>query len=369
MSPGASATPGFDLITHPHLILIPNSVSSLDTTLPQRVTGVLALLLAVFMFPVMSAYVKMSFPSLIHHPLLLHLNLIHLLHHYCLLPLLLPFLLQTINHILLLPLLISPILHRLLFLPLLPPLLLLPPLFPLQSPYPSLFTQCKPVLVLVLLGPNTHSISLGLLFPHHPPPNHHLFFVACKYPEWQSAMLDEIQVLTQQGTWTLVPPPPHANVIGFRWIYHIIRDACGNVSLYKAQLVAKGFHQQPGLDNLDTLSPVVKLPTVRVVLPLVVHYNWPIKQLDVSNALLHAPFMRISTCHNFLVLSTPSFHIMSTSCIRLSMASNKLLKPSLTNFLTLSSLVGSLFVPLTHPYLFIMLLPPSPLFSSMWMTF
>jgi hypothetical protein len=52
-------------------------------------------------------------------------------------------------------------------------------------------------------------------------------------------------------------------------------------------LVAKGFHQQQGIDFDETFSPVVKAPTIRVVLSLACAYGWPLRQLDVRNAFLH----------------------------------------------------------------------------------
>ena len=51
--------------------------------------------------------------------------------------------------------------------------------------------------------------------------------------------------------------------------------------------MAKGFHQQAGIDYSETFSPVIKPATVRLVLAIVVSCNWPLKQLDVSNAFLH----------------------------------------------------------------------------------
>jgi hypothetical protein len=50
--------------------------------------------------------------------------------------------------------------------------------------------------------------------------------------------------------------------------------------------VAKGFDEQDGVDYTETFSPVIKASTIRVVLALVVHFDWPIRQLDVSNAFL-----------------------------------------------------------------------------------
>ena len=51
--------------------------------------------------------------------------------------------------------------------------------------------------------------------------------------------------------------------------------------------MAKGFHQQVGIDYTETFSPVIKLATIRFVLAIVVNSNWPFRQLDVSNAFLH----------------------------------------------------------------------------------
>jgi hypothetical protein len=47
------------------------------------------------------------------------------------------------------------------------------------------------------------------------------------------------------------------------------------------QTGGKGFHQQYGIDFEETFSPVVKPPTVRLILALAVTYNWPLRQLDV----------------------------------------------------------------------------------------
>jgi hypothetical protein len=62
-----------------------------------------------------------------------------------------------------------------------------------------------------------------------------------------------------------------------RWLF---------IDKYKARLVAKGFKQQNGVDYTKTFSPVIKPSTIWILLTLAVHFNWPIKQLDVSNAFL-----------------------------------------------------------------------------------
>lgn len=62
--------------------------------------------------------------------------------------------------------------------------------------------------------------------------------------------------------------------------------ADGTLDRRKSRLVAKGCHQQHGLDFTDTFSPVIKLATIRTVLGIAVNRDWPVRQLDVNNAFL-----------------------------------------------------------------------------------
>jgi hypothetical protein len=110
---------------------------------------------------------------------------------------------------------------------------------------------------------------------------------AIKDPMWSQAMKDEIHALYTQGTWSLVPLPANRNLVGCKWIFKIKRHSDGSIARHKAWLVAKGFNQEPGLDYGDTFSPVVKPATVRLVLALAAHFNWPLRQLDVKNAFMH----------------------------------------------------------------------------------
>lgn len=100
-------------------------------------------------------------------------------------------------------------------------------------------------------------------------------------------MTEKFTALQRHGTWDLVSPPPHANIVGCKWVFRIKRKPDGTIERYKARLVAKGFHQKHGVDFRDTFSPIVKPVTIRTVLTMTLSANWPMKQLDVSNAFLH----------------------------------------------------------------------------------
>ncbi|KAI0500262.1 hypothetical protein KFK09_018472 [Dendrobium nobile] len=120
-----------------------------------------------------------------------------------------------------------------------------------------------------------------------PPTDPTSYQEASKYQIWRSAMAAEFLALQKQGTWSLVPLPSNCSALGCRWTYRTKTHADGSIAQYKARLVAKGNHQEFGLDYSETFSPVAKLPTIRVLLVVAIHHNWPVQQLDVANAFLH----------------------------------------------------------------------------------
>ncbi|CAN1328581.1 Retrovirus-related Pol polyprotein from transposon TNT 1-94, partial [Linum perenne] len=110
---------------------------------------------------------------------------------------------------------------------------------------------------------------------------------ASKVPEWTRAMQDELLALHENTTWSLVPRPSSASVIGSKWVYTAKFNPDGTLERYKARLVAQGFKQEHGIDYDETFAPVAKMQTVRVLLALAAQREWPLYQLDVKNAFLH----------------------------------------------------------------------------------
>ena len=75
-------------------------------------------------------------------------------------------------------------------------------------------------------------------------------------------------------------------MIGCQWIYKNKLLPNGKLGKRNSRLVAKGNHQQYGLDYKETFSPVVKAVTIRLVLGYAVSNSWPVRQLDVNQAFL-----------------------------------------------------------------------------------
>ena len=65
---------------------------------------------------------------------------------------------------------------------------------------------------------------------------------ALQDPHWHQAMEVEYTALLKTNTWTLVPPPPHGNVIDCKWVFKLKYKPDGSIDLYKARLVSKGFN-------------------------------------------------------------------------------------------------------------------------------
>ncbi|XP_020704869.2 uncharacterized protein LOC110115833 [Dendrobium catenatum] len=134
------------------------------------------------------------------------------------------------------------------------------------------------------LKPKKHFNLLAATRPSSTPS---CFTQASKLLEWRLAMSEEFDALQRQGTWSLVPIPQNHTILGCKWTYRTKLKPDGTIDRYKARLVAQGFKQQYGIDYKETFSPVAKMPTIRILLTVALTKQWPVLQLDVSNAFLH----------------------------------------------------------------------------------
>ncbi|KAA0046494.1 putative mitochondrial protein [Cucumis melo var. makuwa] len=100
------------------------------------------------------------------------------------------------------------------------------------------------------------------------------------------------------------------------------------IARHKAQLVTKGYHQVQGFDFNETFSPVVKKPTIRIILALAAQYNWSLTQLYVKNTFLHADpslFIRsVGSSLTYLLLYVDDIIVTGPDYLYISVLKNQL---------------------------------------------
>ena len=100
-------------------------------------------------------------------------------------------------------------------------------------------------------------------------------------------MDEEIQTLQKMNTWELMELPKDRKPISCRWVYALKRNSAGNITWYKARLVACGFSQEFGIDYRETFAPVIWLNALHLILAIAVIKGWDMQQLDIKSAYLH----------------------------------------------------------------------------------
>ena len=106
--------------------------------------------------------------------------------------------------------------------------------------------------------------------------------------KWQEAMDTEMNALTDNDTFELVPQPKDREVVGAKWVYAIKTDQNGTEK-YKARFVAKGYSQVQDIDYQETFAPTARMSTVRTLLQRTVQQDMIVHQMDVKTAYLNAP--------------------------------------------------------------------------------
>lgn len=77
------------------------------------------------------------------------------------------------------------------------------------------------------------------------------------------------------------------NAVGSKWVFKPKFHPDIALEWLKARLVVKDFHQESGVDFLETYSPVIRPTTIRVVLSLACSQGWELCQCDIDNIFLH----------------------------------------------------------------------------------
>nr|GFA93264.1 retrovirus-related Pol polyprotein from transposon TNT 1-94 [Tanacetum cinerariifolium] len=77
----------------------------------------------------------------------------------------------------------------------------------------------------------------------------------------------------------LVPRPDKVMVITLKWIYKAKLDELGGILKNKAQLVARGYRQEEGIDFEESFAPVARIDAIRIFLAFAAHINMIVYQI------------------------------------------------------------------------------------------
>jgi hypothetical protein len=91
----------------------------------------------------------------------------------------------------------------------------------------------------------------------------------------------------QMGTWRLIDKPPNAIPIANKWVFAKKRNKQGQLTKYKARLMAKGYAQHPSYDYVEMHSPIVCLKTIHLILAIATIKGLVIQQMDVKGTYLN----------------------------------------------------------------------------------
>ncbi|GJY38429.1 integrase, catalytic region, zinc finger, CCHC-type containing protein [Tanacetum coccineum] len=104
---------------------------------------------------------------------------------------------------------------------------------------------------------------------------------------WIEAMQEEFNEFKRLEVWELVPRLEKVMVITLKWVYKVKLDELGGILKNKARLVARGYHQEEGIDFEESFAPVARLEAIRIFLAFAAHMNMIVYQMDVKITFLN----------------------------------------------------------------------------------
>lgn len=117
-----------------------------------------------------------------------------------------------------------------------------------------------------------------------------------KEKEWKQTMIDELQSIEKNKTWTLTQLPKNKKAISVKLVFKMKLDPNGKVIKHKARLVAREFQQKHCIDYEEVFSPVARHETL--VTALACNKGWGLFHMNVKPAFLNGPLKKQFTSHD-----------------------------------------------------------------------
>ncbi|GKB83749.1 hypothetical protein Tco_0950644 [Tanacetum coccineum] len=119
------------------------------------------------------------------------------------------------------------------------------------------------------------------------PANYKVALLDHKSDKWLNVMNVEMKSMKANEVWDLVDLPPNGKTVGSKWLFKKKSDMDGSVHTFKTHLVAKGFTQTYEVNYEETFSLVVDIRAIRILIAIVMFYDYKIWQMDVKTTFLN----------------------------------------------------------------------------------
>nr|GEV81312.1 retrovirus-related Pol polyprotein from transposon TNT 1-94 [Tanacetum cinerariifolium] len=106
-------------------------------------------------------------------------------------------------------------------------------------------------------------------------------------PSSKASSFGDISSYKSIHVWKLVPQPDCVMIIALKWIYKVKLDEYGDVLKNKAQLMAKGYQQEEGIDFEELFASIARIEAIRIFIANATSKNMIIYQMDVKIAFLN----------------------------------------------------------------------------------
>ncbi|SGZ16041.1 BQ5605_C029g10723 [Microbotryum silenes-dioicae] len=119
------------------------------------------------------------------------------------------------------------------------------------------------------------------------PSNYEEAMASPEADKWIAAIKAELDAMARHQVLIDSDLPSGARALGSKWVFTRKENAQGEVTRYKARLVAQGFAQRPGIDYNETFAPVARPSTILSLVGTAAAQGLFLEQFDFDSAFLN----------------------------------------------------------------------------------
>ena len=117
---------------------------------------------------------------------------------------------------------------------------------------------------------------------------------------WKTVINEQLNALTANEIWKLIERSKNVeNVIISKWIFKMKYIFTKKIDRYKTRLIVRNFNQMQNIDYNEIFLSTLRLKSLQMLLAFAAHFDYEIKQINVSNAYFKKKFEKNYIYKNF----------------------------------------------------------------------